>query len=602
MRRHWSTLLFCTVGALSGLTPCAAGDLDHVRVQLKWLHQFQFAGYYAAIEQGFYRDAGLEVELIEGSPEVDPARIVLEGGAEFGVGTPEILLSLAEGKPLVVLGVIFQHSPYGILSLQESGISSVKDLFGKRIMIEPQAAELYAYLRREGVPSEKLEILPHTFSETDLVEGIVDAMSAYITTEPFPLRQAGIAYSFFSPRASGIDFYGDVFFTTREQVKRHPQRVRGFYEATVRGWKYAMENEDEIVDLILAKYPTVMSRGGLLFEAEKMRGLMHPEIVPIGYMYEGRWRHIMETYRELGMLDEDVDLKSFLYDPDPRRSMAWLYWVSGVAFGLAVLAFAILLPLWRFNLRLRAAKECAEAADQARRDFVATVSHDLRTPVTGIVGFTDLLKSTPLTQEQKEWVNIVESSSNNMIRLIDELLDFSQIEAGQVEIENKEFEIGPLVSEVIRLLEPAAMEKNLSLDLRMDSGVPGVLWGDAARIRQILLNLLGNAVKFTESGGVRLELRRVAPNGAPDGMVEFAVIDTGPGISPEALERLFAPFSQADSSIKHRHGGSGLGLSICKRLANLMGGDVRAESRVGEGSTFRCTLPLLARTESPGAS
>lgn len=142
MRRHWSTLLFCTVGALSGLTPCAAGDLDHVRVQLKWLHQFQFAGYYAAIEQGFYRDAGLEVELIEGSPEVDPARIVLEGGAEFGVGTPEILLSLAEGKPLVVLGVIFQHSPYGILSLQESGISSVKDLFGKRIMIEPQAAEL----------------------------------------------------------------------------------------------------------------------------------------------------------------------------------------------------------------------------------------------------------------------------------------------------------------------------------------------------------------------------------------------------------------------------------------------------------------------------
>jgi len=213
-----------------------AQPLDHVTLQLKWRHQFQFAGYYAAIEQGYYRDAGLDVILSEAQPGQDTVRAVLQGGADFGVGTSELLLLRQRGAPVVVLAAIFQHSPLVLLTREGSGVKDIQDTQGKPVMIEPDSAELFAYLKYEGVDRAKLNVLPHTFDIADLLSGRVAAMSAYSTDEPYRLTIAGQKPLVFTPRAGGIDFYGDNLYTTETQLREHPGRVRAFLQASLKGW------------------------------------------------------------------------------------------------------------------------------------------------------------------------------------------------------------------------------------------------------------------------------------------------------------------------------------------------------------------------------
>jgi signal transduction histidine kinase len=596
-------ILGCLLAAASlPAAPQEDKGLDHVRVQLKWLHQFQFAGYYAAIEKGFYRDAGLDVELIEGSPGVDPAKVVLSGQAEFGVGTPDLLLSRAAGNPIVVLGAIFQHSPYIFLTLESSRITDVSALGGRRVMIEPQAAELYAYLNREQVPRDSLHILPHTFSTQDLIAGKADVMSAYSTDEPFALRKAGISYLTFTPRAGGVDFYGDCFFTSETQIRDHAGRVRAFYEATLKGWDYAMRHPDEIIGLILAKYHPVKSREALEFEAKEMRELMHTELIPVGYMYEGRWQHIMQTYEDLGMLKEPVPLDGFLYNPNPKTSYAWLYWLTGGTILIALVAWGILLPVWRLNGKLKdeiaeriqtedllkAARDAAEQAGRVKMEFLSHISHDLRTPLNSILMQTELMGVRPLDEKLKEEVGVIHEAGAQLLGLVNDLLDMNRIEAGHIDLADVPFQLADVLDPVVDVLVVAARRKGISLTLSVDPSLDSGLRGDPDRLRQILFNLLGNAVKFTDKGSVSIRASRT-----PAARLHIEVADTGPGIPPESQAAIFEPFTRATSQHTRKHEGTGLGLAIVRRFAEAMGGRVSVTSTLGHGSTFSLDLPLL---------
>jgi len=203
----------------------AGAPAEHVVLQLKWSHQFQFAGYYAAAAQGYYRDAGLDVELRPATPGMDPTAEVLAGRAQYGVGTSELVVLRSQGKPVVVLAAIFQHSPLVMLARRQPGVEDLQSLRNRPIMIEPLSAELYAYFRDEGVDPKSLHLLPHSFDVNDLLEGKIDAMSGYVTDEPFILKQAKFDYLTFTPRAGGIDFYGDNLFTTADELRDHPARV-----------------------------------------------------------------------------------------------------------------------------------------------------------------------------------------------------------------------------------------------------------------------------------------------------------------------------------------------------------------------------------------
>jgi len=278
-------------------------------------NQFQFAGYYAALAKGYYRDAGLEVTIKEASPGLDPVKEVVEGRAEFGVGTSALLLARHAGAPVVVMAAIFQHSPYILLTRADRGIHSVSDLAGRRIMLEPRAEEILALLRHNELDQGSVTLLPHSFNLDDLVEGRTDAMASYITDEPFALAQRGIPHLAFTPLGAGIDFYGDSLFTSEQMIQASPDTVQAFREASMKGWRYAMAHPDEIIELILMQYSSRMSREHLRFEAQQMHTLIQPELVEMGYINPARWQHIAATYAGLGLLPESVSLEGFLYEP-----------------------------------------------------------------------------------------------------------------------------------------------------------------------------------------------------------------------------------------------------------------------------------------------
>src|SRR5215475_1371867 len=233
------------------------------------------------------------------------------------------------------------------------------------------------------------------------------------------------------------------------------------------------------------------------------------------------------------------------------------------------------------------AQRDAESANQAKSTFLATVSHEIRTPMNGVLGMIDVLERSPLSLEQREALGTVRFSASALMRIIDDILDFAKIEAGHLELERTELSTGELIEGVAAALAPRAAAKGLKLAAYVAPGVPDRVLGDPLRLRQILFNLLGNAIKFTETGAVRLALEK-----AEDGALRITVADTGIGLSAEQQARLFHPFVQADSSTTRRFGGTGLGLSIVRRLAEAMGGTVEVASELGRGSTFVVTARL----------
>jgi PAS domain S-box-containing protein len=238
------------------------------------------------------------------------------------------------------------------------------------------------------------------------------------------------------------------------------------------------------------------------------------------------------------------------------------------------------------------ARARAEAASEAKSRFLATVSHEFRTPLNGILGMSDLLADTGLDAEQSTYVQALRISGEALLALVDDILDFAKVEAGRLELVEEPFDIVQLVETVSELMAPRAQAKGIELAAYIAPELPAQLVGDRDRLRQILLNLVGNAVKFTDAGGVGLSVRRVRNT------VEIVVADTGPGIPSDRLEVIFGEFEQLEHESGARHPGTGLGLAIVRRLVGLMGGEVRAESRIGEGASFRVTLPLVA---APGA-
>jgi len=330
----------------------SASANEDVTLQLKWIHAFQFAGYYAAKEKGYYDEVGLNVTIKAADPHTNVPESVLTGEATFGVGTSSLLLERMAGKPVVVLAVIFQHSPLVLIAKETHSTQGIHDIVDKRVMIEPQSDELFAFLKRVGVPKERLIIQKHSFDPDDLMQGRTDVISAYVTNERFFLEKNNFSHQTYTPRSVGIDFYGDNLFTSESELSKHPERVAAFKAASLKGWRYAMEHPEELVEIILEKYPTKYSRDFLLFEAKEMVALLQPVLIELGYMNPGRWKHITETYQGLGMIPSDFSLDGFLYEKEGELDLTWLYQVLAITFAALMLVGGLAVYIFNINRNL----------------------------------------------------------------------------------------------------------------------------------------------------------------------------------------------------------------------------------------------------------
>ncbi|OQX07955.1 MAG: hypothetical protein BWK73_26685 [Thiothrix lacustris] len=735
-RLIWLGLLCCVLGTLASAAP----PLEPVSVQLKWQPQFQFAGYYAALEYGFFREEGLDVTLLPGGTDIAPLTELMEGRADYAIEAGDLVYYRLQGKPVVALASIFQHSPAMLMTEGKAGLRTPHDLAHKRIGMQvggQPMVEIAAMFVNEGVTLDALALQPNRPGMMALLSGQVDAEYGYMTNEPFLNQQAGRDIHYIQPVNYGVDFYGDTLFTSERQVQEYPAQVAALRRAVVRGWQYALENPDDMISVLLKRYPQ-LHREALQFEAARIHDLMKPDIVKIGHMNAERWRRMADTFVKLGMVNDTSQLDGFLYDPDQQPDYRWLWWVLGGFGVVALLGFvgsglvawfngrlqekntllqqsvtaqqaseqllqesqrslqslignlpgmayrchndadwtmefvsegcevltgypaewlmasqrltwaSLIHPddsagvvatvvtassarhpfqlsyriqhrsrEWRWvweqghcvaydaagkplileglimditsqvdvQQKLQQAKQQADTATRAKSIFLANISHEIRTPLNAVTGLAQLLQQESLQGKQREYAEKLHSSSRLLLGIVEDVMDFSCIEAGEVVLRPVPFNVRGILQSVRHMVQDTMTVKGLAFRLEVQDAIPAVLVGDPLRLSQVLNNLLINAVKFTNKGSISLHVSLHA-QAADKVRLQFSVRDTGIGIPANQRESLFEPFVRIDSGEQEAVKGAGLGLSISRHLVELMGGTIAVESIPGVGSEF----------------
>lgn len=312
MVRYWIFFFLCLTGLY------AQKPLEKVSVQLQWADQFQFAGYYVAKEKGFYRDAGLDVTIRKFDPKKLAVDEVMEGRAEYGTGRSSLLIDRMNGKPVVALAALFQSSPMVLLSEKSANIRTPRDLIGKRIMMTSDFQDtitVRAMINSQGMRMEDLTFIDHSYNPLDIANGKTDVMACYISNEPFVLNEKGIETNAINPEQYGFDFYSDILFTTEQEIRRHPKRVQGFLNATLKGWEYAFAHIDETAQLIRERYNGQnKSYESLVYEGTVLKELAYKGNLPLGVMSLEKFRRISDIYKVMGVPQNEDRFQGFLYE------------------------------------------------------------------------------------------------------------------------------------------------------------------------------------------------------------------------------------------------------------------------------------------------
>lgn len=329
-------------------------NLQPITLQLRWMHQFQFAGYIMAKEKGFYQQQGLDVEIRPGGPGIASVTEVLHGQAQYGVGNMEVLSLYQQGEPLIALATIYQHSPSILLVRQDSQIYTVKDLKGKRVMLfaGQNDPELLGMILSQGLKPNDIERIETSADINDLITGKTDAFNAYLTNEPFLMQEQGVRVRIINPRNYGINFYSDVLFTTQSELNNHPARAEAFRQASLKGWYYALNHPEETIQVLVDKYQVKKSLNHLRYESNMVREMVMPDMVELGYMSEVRWQQMAEQLKQLGIISKIRSLDNFIYLPESRFDwQRWALWiVAGICF--LVVLFSLILRLSLINRKL----------------------------------------------------------------------------------------------------------------------------------------------------------------------------------------------------------------------------------------------------------
>ncbi len=596
----------------------AGAAAQPVVLQLQWDNQFQFAGYYAALWQGYYREAGFEqVEIRsafppEGGALRNPVAEVAEGRAQFGTSNAGILLARAAGRPVTVVASVFQQSGTRLYFRRETPISSPADLvrlkLGRNEGNELLDVELRAMLAAEGIDPQQIAVVrfPPNRVLAELAAGTYDMVFGYSLSAPWEAREIGMALGELRPADYGIAFYGDSLFTHADLVRREPEMVRRFREASLRGWRYALDNPEEIARRISAELPRTLplqDRLGFdLFQAEGVRQLTLYPIVALGNTNPDRWERMFAQLRRAGVVEGTLDLGDFLYDPQRteaerrERQRAMLLWALAAA-GLVLLAVGGLSLFLRRAVALaRAELERSQAALlraqklEAVGQMTGGIAHDFNNLLQVVSSGLSLLERDTTPQARRQEIRrTMRQALDRGARISRQLLVFARRQALLSERVDAAEQLRGMRSLIAGALRP-------DIELRFDLPAgPLPVELDTVQFEVALLNLAVNARDAMPRGGrlaVRAEARRLAePAGLADGLrgdfIAVEVADTGTGMTSEVMARVFEPFF----TTKPLGQGTGLGLAQVYGFARQSGGTVRITSRPGEGTVVTLLLP-----------
>lgn len=364
-----------------------------IKVQLRWKHQFQFAGYYMALHKGFYEDVNLNVKLLEGDEKIDVVKTVLSKKADFGISNSSLILDYMKGLDVLNLGAIFQHSPNILLTTKnfKSPVDLARD--GKiALMGGDQDIELKAMFSKEGIDLSKVKFVTNQNYFENFIEGKIEAINSYISNEPFVLNQKGLDFKIIDPRDYGLDFYGDTLFTSKLFYNNNYETVSAFRTATLKGWEYALENIEESVDVILKYYNTQnKSKEALIYEANTLKKLINNDLVEIGHINRGRWENIALVYKDLGLIKSLSKFDDFFYIENKKVDLTWFYIYFFISSFSIFIILGIVYYIYKINKKLLKSEKrhkilfqnSASAGLVWKKDYIITEWNEQATKLFG---------------------------------------------------------------------------------------------------------------------------------------------------------------------------------------------------------------------------
>ena len=573
--------LFLYISFISNLQ---AKSLENISIQLKWFNQYQFAGIYIAKEKGFYEEEGLNVEIKERDPKKNNVLQVIEGESEYGVAESVILRYRAEGHKVKVIATIFQHNALVLISKKGSGILSPYEMKGKKIAFQEGLDDsiISGLLTFAHMGTNEYIKMPKDYSHMDFVNDKVDITEAYISDQPYWLKEKyGIDVNIIDPKNYGMNFYGDLIFTTEEEAEKHPLRVKKFKEATLRGWKYALEHQDEAIKIILDKYNTRdLKYEQLQYEARVTKNLIASDYIPLGDVRKERFEMLTRLYQGKGISSAELHkaVDTIIYNPDVKENvfLEYLYYIISIA----VSSLLLILFLFFNNRRLHYLVKAEVQKNQAQNmqmfhqsrlaqmgEMLSMIAHQWRQPLAAIAATSiDMqlkieLETFDLNKESErvscisyftKGLGKIDMFTNSLSTTIDDFRNFQN--------PNKKLSSGTIcdtIESALKIIKPMLESQNIIIEEKYDE--PKEIEFFANEMAQVLLNILKNALdNFKEKASLNPKIVIKSKNMLSGVVIE--ICDNGGGIPDAIIDKIFDPYF----STKNEKNGTGLGLYMSK--------------------------------------
>lgn len=556
-----------------------------VVLQLNWLNQFQFAGYYIAKELGYYKDVGLDVEIREFKSTTDISNVIKNKKADFAIGRSSLLIDKINGKDIVVMGAIFQESPIILLVRNDSGINSISDLKNKKIMLTTDAKEsasVVAMLSSNGITNNDYIHLNHSFSIDDLINRKTDAMASYISNEPIQMESKGIGYKIFYPKDYGFHFYGDILFTSSEFIKKNPTISKKFYEASIKGWKYAFTHISRTAEIIYNQYNTQnKTLLQLTREGEVLHQLAYSKNTELGYLNEDKLNDIVKVYKLLGLVTKDINLDSFIYEYNHPKELAFklsydeIFHIFIVSVVVLISIFFIILFVSLRNRWLHTksylSKKIADQKDEIENknriimvqskivaigEMLNNIAHQWRQPLNVISLSTakmetSLLLGSELKNEDLIKIcNEINIQSQYLSQTIDDFRNYFNSNVDTI----ASFNVNDTINKVGELTKENFKSSHIETIKSIEECT--IVQNESLLI-QALLNIYNNAKDAMQESNSEYKYFFIDAKCENDSFV-IRLKDSGNGIKEDIIERIFEPYF----TTKHRSKGTGLGLYI----------------------------------------